>query len=204
MREVSSLHCKLKRQRTANHVDFDKRTQINAIQPAAPLAFEDLNCRILVGPAGRRSRVLVPQSGKVRLTTRCRRQATTVVLFNLREPRYCRPRLSGSVRLLKIEERTLTIRTFARKPKTTQSTTSTKSTTFGWPHFRQGPNTILNLQRTTGNQATHRLLPDDHGTNSWWGSCSPAVIAWAFGWPWVSRPSPASGCLPPGGPWIII
>ncbi len=52
------------------------------------------------------------------------------------------------------------MRTFSPKPKTTQPTTSTKSSTLIQAHIRQGhdPNSILNLQRSIGNQAVMRLL----------------------------------------------
>lgn len=52
------------------------------------------------------------------------------------------------------------MRTFAQKPKTTQPTTLAKSTILSRPHIGQAraPNSILNLQRTIGNQAVQRLL----------------------------------------------
>ena len=52
------------------------------------------------------------------------------------------------------------MRTFAEKPKTTQPTTSAKSTALSRAHFGQGrdPNSILNLQRTIGNQAVQEAL----------------------------------------------
>jgi hypothetical protein len=52
------------------------------------------------------------------------------------------------------------MRIFAEKPKTTQQTTSAKSTLAGRTHFGQSHevDTILHLQRTIGNQAVQRLL----------------------------------------------
>ncbi len=52
------------------------------------------------------------------------------------------------------------MRTFAQKPKTTQQTTSSKSTTPGRAHLGQSRDvsSILHLQRTIGNQAVQRLL----------------------------------------------
>src|SRR5262245_18288663 len=60
-------------------------------------------------------------------------------------------------------DRRLTMRTFSQKPKTTQPTTSTKSSLLGRTHVGQGhdPNSILNLQRAIGNQALLRLLRND-------------------------------------------
>ncbi len=57
-------------------------------------------------------------------------------------------------------ERRLTMRTFAQKPKATQQTTSAKSTIPGRAHFGQSRevNSILHLQRTIGNQAVQRVL----------------------------------------------
>jgi hypothetical protein len=50
--------------------------------------------------------------------------------------------------------------TYAQKPKTIQPTTSAKSTTISRAHFGQDRdlNSILNLQRTIGNQAVLRML----------------------------------------------
>lgn len=52
------------------------------------------------------------------------------------------------------------MRTFAQKPRTTQPATSAKTSTVIQDHVGQGrdPNSILNLQRTIGNQALLRLL----------------------------------------------
>lgn len=52
------------------------------------------------------------------------------------------------------------MRTLAQKPKTTQPTTSAKSSPLSRSHVVQGhdPNSILNLQRAIGNQALLRLL----------------------------------------------
>jgi hypothetical protein len=52
------------------------------------------------------------------------------------------------------------MRTFAEKPKTTQPTTSAKSSAVSRAHVGQhhDPNSILNLQRTMGNQALLRFL----------------------------------------------
>src|SRR5215510_12599657 len=52
------------------------------------------------------------------------------------------------------------MRTFAQKPKTTQPTTSAKSPILSRSLVGQAhdPNSILNLQRTIGNQAVLRLL----------------------------------------------
>src|SRR5262245_16168961 len=58
------------------------------------------------------------------------------------------------------KERSLTMRTFAEKPKRKQPTTSAKSSAVSRAHVGQhhDPNSILNLQRTMGNQALLRLL----------------------------------------------
>lgn len=52
------------------------------------------------------------------------------------------------------------MRTFAQKPRTTQPTTSAKTRILSRAYFGQGrdPNTMLNLQRTIGNQAVQQLL----------------------------------------------
>ena len=52
------------------------------------------------------------------------------------------------------------MRTFAQRPKTTQPTASAKASTVSRAHVGQAhdPNSILNLQRTIGNQAVLRLL----------------------------------------------
>lgn len=52
------------------------------------------------------------------------------------------------------------MRTFALKPMTTQPTTTAKASSVSRAHVGQGhdPNSILNLQRTMGNQALLRLL----------------------------------------------
>jgi hypothetical protein len=52
------------------------------------------------------------------------------------------------------------MRTFAEKPKATQPTKASKSSSVGRSHVRQAhdPSSILNLQRTIGNQAVLRLL----------------------------------------------
>jgi len=52
------------------------------------------------------------------------------------------------------------MRTFAQKPKATQQTTLSKSTTPGREHFGESHevNSILHLQRTIGNQAVQRVL----------------------------------------------
>jgi len=57
------------------------------------------------------------------------------------------------------------MRAYAQKPKTAQPTPSFKSTTRSRDHFGQGrdPNSILNLQRTAGNQAVQRLLGQTRG-----------------------------------------
>jgi len=57
------------------------------------------------------------------------------------------------------------MRTYARKPKTAQPTPPVTSTTLSRAHFGQGrdPNSILNLQRTAGNQALQRLLGQTRG-----------------------------------------
>src|SRR5678816_422662 len=54
----------------------------------------------------------------------------------------------------------LTMRTFLRKPQTTQQTMSRTFSTLSRTHVRQGldPNSILNLQRAIGNQALLRFL----------------------------------------------
>jgi hypothetical protein len=52
------------------------------------------------------------------------------------------------------------MRTFAKKPKTTQPTASAKASIVSRAHIGQAhdPNSIVNLQRTIGNQAVLRLL----------------------------------------------
>jgi len=52
------------------------------------------------------------------------------------------------------------MRTFAEKPKTTQQTTPAKTTIPGRAHVGQSPDvrSILNLQRTIGNQAVQRMF----------------------------------------------
>jgi uncharacterized protein DUF4157 len=52
------------------------------------------------------------------------------------------------------------MRTFSQKPKTTQPTTPARSSTLSRAHLGQGqdPHSILNLQRTMGNQTPLRLL----------------------------------------------
>jgi Domain of unknown function (DUF4157) len=57
-------------------------------------------------------------------------------------------------------ERRLTMRTFAQKPKAPQQATTAKPTTPGRAHFGQSHevNSILHLQRTIGNQAVQQLL----------------------------------------------
>jgi hypothetical protein len=55
------------------------------------------------------------------------------------------------------------MRTFTQKPKATQQTTSAKSTIPSRAHFGQSPEvrSILNLQRTIGNQAVQRTLQNN-------------------------------------------
>lgn len=59
------------------------------------------------------------------------------------------------------------MRTFAEKPKTTQSTTSAKASSVSRAHVGQGhdPHSILDLQRTIGNQAVNRLLRTPAGAS---------------------------------------
>jgi hypothetical protein len=53
--------------------------------------------------------------------------------------------------------------TFAQKPKSSQQTTSAKSTIPSRGHLGQSPEvrSILHLQRTIGNQAVQRMLQAD-------------------------------------------
>jgi hypothetical protein len=57
------------------------------------------------------------------------------------------------------------MRTFAQKPKATQQITPTKSAIFNRAHFGQSRdrNSLLDLQRTIGNQAVQRLLKVNTG-----------------------------------------
>ncbi len=57
------------------------------------------------------------------------------------------------------------MRTFAQKPKPTQQTKSESFTTLGRPHLGHSREvrSVLQLQRTIGNQAVQRLIQTNHG-----------------------------------------
>ena len=88
------------------------------------------------------------------------------------------------------------MRTFVQKPKTTQQTASAKSTIPGRAHFGQSPkvSSILQSQRTIGNQAVLRMLqPHTEDLNGG----LPATVSPRFGHDFSQIPihPPAEGAM---------